>query len=269
MDKIPCSVGILTFNSEVTLRRALESVKNVDDIIICDGGSTDGTLAIAKEYGAHVIAQNDACKNPDGSLRDFACAKNQLIDEAKHPYLLILDSDEATSTELLRELARIAKDGTEDGYRIPIRMWWQGQMIEHAANYPGYQYRIVRTDRDVRMIKPVHERPLFQKPLDKEKTTLSTPWYVYLEDDFVHNYMSRNRKYIKRELEKIGEISFSNFLFQVIPSNVRPMLGIFLRTVWYRLRYRNGVHMPLSVEWGRVRYHLALIRGLRKQICRR
>jgi glycosyltransferase involved in cell wall biosynthesis len=52
MEKIRCSVGILTYNSGKNLRRALESVKNFSNIIIADGGSTDDTLQIAAEYGA-------------------------------------------------------------------------------------------------------------------------------------------------------------------------------------------------------------------------
>jgi len=265
-EKISCSVGILTFNSGKTLRRALESVKEVEDIIVCDGGSSDDTLKIANEYGARVIAQSEACKNTDGSLKDFACAKNQLIKEARHPYLLILDSDEAASPELVQELARIVREGNEDGYRIPIRMWWKGEMIEHAANYPGYQYRIVRTDRNVRMVKPVHERPVFSRT-PGAASTLATPWYVYLDDDFVYNYMERNGKYAKRELEALGAISFRRWLGSVAPRNLRSIAGVIVKTLWYRFRYPGAVHMPLLVEWGRVRYHFSLMCGALQQIC--
>ena len=268
MAKIQCSIGMLTFNSGTTLRRALESVKDFDDIVVCDGGSTDDTLTIAREYGARIIAQNSECKNENGSLRDFACAKNQLIDEARHPYLLILDSDEMASAELVDELWRIVEKGVEDGYRIPIRMWWKGKMIEYAANYPGYQYRIVRTDRDVRMVKPVHERPRFSRPLDMTKTTLNAPWYVYLDEDFVYNYMKRNGKYAQRELEVFGRVSLRRWLGVMVLKNLRSIAGIVLKTFWYRVRYPRAVHMPLLVEWGRVQYHFLLITHAAKQICR-
>ena len=264
---IPVAVGILTFNSGKTLRRALESVKEIDDIVVCDGGSADDTLKIANEYGARVITQSKECKNPDGSLKDFACAKNQLINGARHPYLLILDSDEAASAELVRELGRIAEEGDEDGYRIPIRMWWKGEMIEHAANYPGYQYRIVRTDRNVRMVKPVHERPVFSRT-PGVASTLATPWYVYLDDDFVYNYMERNGKYAKRKLEALGVISLRRWLGSVAPRNLRSITSIVVKTMWHRLRYPGAVHMPLLVEWGRVRYHFSLIIGALQQVCR-
>ncbi len=264
---IQCSVGILTFNSGKTLRRALESVKNCDDIVISDGGSTDDTLDIAREYGARVIAQDEVCKDSHGFLKDFSCAKNQLIAEAKHPYLLILDSDEAASPDLVVALTHIAQSGTEDGYRIPIRMWWRGRMIEYAANYPGYQYRIVRTDRGVRMVKPVHERPVFSQT-PGATSMLTAPWYVYLDDDFVYRYMGRNKKYVRRELESLGAISLRHFILSVFPRNMRSIAGITLKVLWYHVRHPRAVLMPCAVEWGRVRYHFALIMGALKQVCR-
>lgn len=259
---------MLTFNSGATLRRALESVREADDIVVCDGGSTDDTLDIARAFGARVISQDERCMYENGGIKDFACAKNQLIGAARHPYLLILDSDEAASPELMQELARIARTGTEDGYRIPIRMWWRGRAIEFAANYPGYQYRIVRTDRGVRMVKPVHERPQFTRHLDVKATTLDTPWYVFLDDDFVHRYMERNGKYLRRECEALGRISFRRWFASVVRRNMRNILAIALKTAWYRVRYPGAVHMPLAVEWGRIRYHSALISGALKHVCR-
>ena len=65
---IHATVGILTFNSAQTLERALESVKDLAEIIICDGGSTDATREIALKYGARIIDQDKKFKNPNGSL---------------------------------------------------------------------------------------------------------------------------------------------------------------------------------------------------------
>ena len=54
-ERINATVGILTFNSGKVLRRALESVSDFDDILLCDGGSTDDTLEIARAVGARVM----------------------------------------------------------------------------------------------------------------------------------------------------------------------------------------------------------------------
>ncbi|MCX6831405.1 MAG: glycosyltransferase, partial [candidate division Zixibacteria bacterium] len=45
------SVILITNNEVNNIRRALDSVRFADEIIINDSGSTDGTLEIAKAYG--------------------------------------------------------------------------------------------------------------------------------------------------------------------------------------------------------------------------
>ncbi|TSD05058.1 MAG: putative glycosyl transferase [Parcubacteria group bacterium Greene0714_7] len=257
--KIPVSVGILTFNSARTLKRALESIKMCDDIIICDGGSTDETLSLAHEYGARIIEQGATFKRVDGRLADYSGVRNQCLAVARHPYFLYIDSDEAASPELIETLTRIATSGIEDGYRIPIRMWIGERMIEHSSNYPGYQYRIVRTDRGILFKKPVHERPVFTNTIDVNRTTLDAPWHVYLEQDYIERYMERNWKFVEIERERHADMGLVRFLFAVVPRNLRSATGVILRTIHDRARYPWSTCMPLSVEWGRVRYHLALI----------
>ncbi|MBT4178894.1 MAG: glycosyltransferase, partial [Campylobacteraceae bacterium] len=50
MSKIKASVYIICQNEEIHIKRVLESIKDFDEIIIVDSGSTDKTLEIAKEY---------------------------------------------------------------------------------------------------------------------------------------------------------------------------------------------------------------------------
>ena len=74
-------------NEERFLRNCLESAKGVvDEIVIVDTGSTDGTLAIAREYGAKIIehAWND----------DFSEARNVSLQHATGTWALWLDADE-------------------------------------------------------------------------------------------------------------------------------------------------------------------------------
>ena len=79
MNMIPCTVGILTKNSGLSLRRTLESVKDFLEIIICDGGSTDDTIAIAREYGARIVPQNKEFLDTDGYIQDFSAVRNQTL----------------------------------------------------------------------------------------------------------------------------------------------------------------------------------------------
>ena len=74
-------------NEENFIRRALESVKEADEIIVCDTGSTDRTIEIAKEYTDKVFTDylwND----------HFAEARNHAQSKCTGDYILIIDADE-------------------------------------------------------------------------------------------------------------------------------------------------------------------------------
>ena len=81
------SLCMIVKNEERFLRNCLESAKEyVDEIIIVDTGSTDGTLDIAREYSAKIIdyTWND----------DFAEARNISLKHATSTWALWLDADE-------------------------------------------------------------------------------------------------------------------------------------------------------------------------------
>ena len=49
------SVVILTLNEEIALPGCLATLKNCDDIVVLDSGSTDRTVELAKSAGARRI----------------------------------------------------------------------------------------------------------------------------------------------------------------------------------------------------------------------
>jgi glycosyltransferase involved in cell wall biosynthesis len=74
-------------NEEQTLRDCLKSVRGmVDEIVIIDTGSTDNTLAIAKEFNAK-IGYFDW-------INDFSAARNESLKLATCKWILYLDADE-------------------------------------------------------------------------------------------------------------------------------------------------------------------------------
>ena len=64
------SVVIHTYNNEAIIRDCLESVKDFDEIVICDMYSTDKTLEIAQEYGCKIVMhENIGWADPQEILR--------------------------------------------------------------------------------------------------------------------------------------------------------------------------------------------------------
>lgn len=86
------SVVVVTYNSDQTLKRTLESIKKQDynqkaiETLVIDGGSTDETLKIAKECGCKLFF--DKVTNPEH-------AKYLALSRAAGKYLMFLDSDES------------------------------------------------------------------------------------------------------------------------------------------------------------------------------
>ncbi len=89
------SLCMIVKNEKNSLTRCLSSVKPfVDEIIIVDTGSDDGTPEIAANYGA-IVRYFEWCN-------DFATARNYAISQASSNWILVLDADE--------EIVEIAED---------------------------------------------------------------------------------------------------------------------------------------------------------------
>src|SRR3989338_5513637 len=94
-DLIPCSVQVLTRNSEASIERCLESLQSFAEVIVLDGYSTDRTRAIAKRFqNVIVVDQDKSFLDGDGRITDFAAVRNAGLALAKELWFLYVDSDE-------------------------------------------------------------------------------------------------------------------------------------------------------------------------------
>lgn len=98
------SLAILVKDQEATLGHAIASAQAfVDEVVVRDTGSTDGSPALAWTMGARVIR---------GTWKDdFATARNQLVASCTGDWILMLDADEILvdgGTRLARLLRRPA-----------------------------------------------------------------------------------------------------------------------------------------------------------------
>ena len=94
------SVSLIVKNEEKCLRKAVESVKDADEIIIVDTGSTDKTVEIAKEYGK-AYHQKWA--------QDFAKARNYSLSKCTKDWVLIIDADEELKSSIKEVKEAISK----------------------------------------------------------------------------------------------------------------------------------------------------------------
>ena len=93
-------------NEAHCLAECLGSVRSIaDEIVIADTGSTDGTVAVARRFGAKVFSIE--------WRHDFAEARNHSLEAATGDWLLHLDADEVLDPE---GAARIRALVDADGY---------------------------------------------------------------------------------------------------------------------------------------------------------
>jgi glycosyltransferase involved in cell wall biosynthesis len=149
MAQLPVSVTIITLNEEKNLPRAIDSARWADEILVVDSFSTDGTLAIAQEYGARVIQHE---------YINSAKQKNWAVPQCRHEWVLEIDSDERMAEGAQAEIAAaIAKAPPQvQAFRMPRRNEVLGVWLQVENLYPDYQVRLFRRDSGRWEDKEVH-----------------------------------------------------------------------------------------------------------------
>jgi glycosyltransferase involved in cell wall biosynthesis len=144
---LPLSVIIPCFNEEAVIADCLESVKFADEIMVVDSFSTDRTLEIARRYTSRVLQHE---------YINSAAQKNWAIPQARHPWVLIVDSDERVTPELAEEIQAIVRQPECDGYWIRRRNFFLGKEIRHGSWRTDRVLRLFRRDSARYQNKHVH-----------------------------------------------------------------------------------------------------------------
>lgn len=205
MQKI--SVVLAVFNEEDNLKNCLESVKDFAwEIVVVDGGSTDKSLDIAKEFGARIIKTN----NPPV----FHVNKNKAIDAVKGDWVLQLDADEVVTKELAIEIKKVTSSRSGiNGYWIPRKNFFLGKFLTKGGQYPDLTLRLYRTGFGRLPAKDVHEQAEVKGKVGYLKTPL-----LHLRDKKFSKYIQRFNRYtdllasqLKEKGLKINIISLINY----------------------------------------------------------
>src|SRR5260221_1046082 len=108
------ALSMIVRNGGQDLPRCLESVRGVvDEIVIADTGSTDGSVDVARSFDATVI--NVSWEN------DFAAARNAALHATRSDWVLVLDADEQLDAQAKAQIADDLEFADADGYVITIR----------------------------------------------------------------------------------------------------------------------------------------------------
>lgn len=132
------AAAVIAENEAHILERCLRSLAFCDEIVVVDGGSTDGSDRIAAACGARVI------RHPSGDGGIHA-NKNRAIEAATSDWILSIDADEVVSPELAAEIRAVLADpAAAPAWRVARRTWFLGRWIRHCGWWPGYVVRLWR-----------------------------------------------------------------------------------------------------------------------------
>lgn len=175
------SVTIITKNEAANVAAAIGSVAWADDILVVDCGSTDKTVAIARERGARVLHRDWA---------GFSAQKNFATQEAAHDWILSLDADERVTPPLADEIkALMASEPQHAGYRIPRVSWYLGKWIRTTTWYPDRQLRLFDRRRGHWGERRVHESVALDGPVGRLQHEIQHRPYR----DIAHHLETMNR----------------------------------------------------------------------------
>lgn len=150
------SVVLATHNEEKNLEAPLKSVQSfADEIIIVDGESTDGTVALAKKLGAKVY--------PTTNKQNFHINKQMAMDKASGDLVLQLDADEVVDQELAEFIKKthqqiLSKETVASAWWVKRKNLFFGRFLTKGGQYPDPVIRLYQKGKAKLPQKSVHEQ---------------------------------------------------------------------------------------------------------------
>lgn len=192
-----------------------------------DGGSTDRTLAIAREHGCRVVPH---------PLTDFREQRNFAQAQCANDMVLFVDSDELPSDELVQASASLKERGFgEDAYEVRREWYVFGRKVRAVfpVTSPDYPIRILdrrKVSFDERN-RRVHETPFGFSSVGRIEAPL-------------HHYTFRSAEELERKLEHYTDIAARDVLERggkaSRPTTFASPLAAFAK--WYLVKggWRDG-----------------------------
>lgn len=211
MRPLLCLVAIVKDEAK-SIAATLQSVRaHVDQVIVLDTGSTDGTQDLVREAG--VVLFEEAYVPQKGATRiHYGATRNRVLDlHAQQPepavFTLMISGDETLGVDgdALRTFLESKRDATDGAYCVAM------QQGTNRWPYP----RILRTDSKWRYEGAVHEVPVDERGVTGsehfkgESAVMGTPCIpgvsiVHAESDPVR-HLKRIREFDLPTLEQMSE----------------------------------------------------------------
>jgi len=141
-----CSLNMIVKNESHNICGALDSVDDImDEIIVCDTGSTDDTIEKAAAYGATTIRRQ--------WQDDFSAARNAALEQSTGTWVLWLDADDRVSPQSRRQLVNLIETAGPHGAAFRVVNIQDGMQGAHFM-----QVRLFPRVNGARFERRIHEQ---------------------------------------------------------------------------------------------------------------
>jgi glycosyltransferase involved in cell wall biosynthesis len=221
MTRQPLSLVVTTLDNAATLARCLDSAAFADDIVVLDSGSSDATVAIARERGARIFVE---------PFKGYGPQKQSALDKARHDWVLLLDADEELTAPAAAAIERALVAPQAAGYTLPRREWlfWRWP---HPGTRLNRFLRLFDRRRGRMGSDPIHAAPRVDGPV------------LALDAPFLHH----GERDLHTKVDKINHYS-TGLVADARPGKQRFLLArmllyphvVFLRQYLFKRQFLNG-----------------------------
>ncbi|HTY12896.1 MAG TPA: glycosyltransferase [Candidatus Omnitrophota bacterium] len=193
-------------NEQKMLEATLPNLASlVDEVILVDTGSTDGTKDIAKKYTSKIY---------DFSwINDFSAARNESLKYASGEWIIWPDADEFIKKEDMDRIKAAIGDNRENAFLLKVSECREGKLIPISYNL---RPKLFRNGMGIHFERPINEQPFFKdgKPVAPAARELDIPiyhWGGFLSEDKLKQKKLRNIEILKK-LEAAGKADSAIYL---------------------------------------------------------
>ncbi len=227
--RIPVSVFIIACNEAERIGATLRSVGDLcDEIVVVDGGSTDGTQEIAAAFGARVVFHPWCGYGRQKQVGESLC---------RHAWLLNIDADEVLSEPLRNELRELfaADEPSARAYALRIVEVMPGETAPRAFA-PFHTYvRLYHTSAGGFSASPAHDVVVLKEGVRVQRLSARIDHHTYRDVATQIDKFNRYSDLLVQQLQQEGRTIPAWRLLTEMPS-------AFVKAYVFRRHFARGLH---------------------------
>lgn len=228
---------IITFNEIGYIEKCIDSISFVDEIVVVDSFSTDGTFEYLLSHPKVKVIQNP--------FENFTAQKSFALKQASNDWILFVDADEVVPTGLKNEILETVKKPND------IAAYWfyrQFMFKNEKLQFSGWQ-----TDKNYRLFRKskakFSDRKIVHETLEVNGAS------GVLNEKLVH-YCYKNYEDYKSKMLKYGRLKAIECFYKERKFNY---LLMYLKTSW---KFFNHYFLRLGFLDGKKGFTICYLNAL-------